>query len=185
MGSPCDRPLCQLCLQADTSLLQLECLQQPRRRRCPVPEMGFPSRVRLPTNRSPQESGEETGDVERHLHPGLSPLGSLDVASVASDVEGPGGSSPAFPGRLSDGSDNRKAAPDPSQPPSSRLEDLWRINSLQDLPGNTKHILKAGWCQSTEDRYDRAWKSFKRHLRSANVPLDQVGVKHILNYKEI
>jgi hypothetical protein len=61
--------------------------------------------------RSPQ-SGEEAGDVERHLHPGLSP-----------DVEGSGGSPPAFHGRLSDRSDNGQAAPDPSQPPSSCLED--------------------------------------------------------------
>jgi hypothetical protein len=58
----------------------------------------------------------------------------------------------------------------------------WRINSLQDHPGNTKDILKAGWRQSTEDRYDRAWQSSKRPLRSPNVPLDKVGVKHILNY---
>jgi hypothetical protein len=144
--------------------------------------VGLPSCVHLPTNRSPQESGEEAGDVERHLHPGLSPLGSPDMASGASDVEGPGGSPPAFHGRLSDGSDDGQAAPDSSQPPSSRLEDLWRINSLQDLPGNTNDILKTGWCQSTEDRYNRAWQSFKIHLRSTNVPLDQVGVKHILNY---
>jgi hypothetical protein len=97
-------------------------------------------------------------------------------------LEGPGGSPPAFHGRVSDGSNDGQAAPDPLQPPSSRLEDLWRIHSLQDLPGNTKDILKAGWRQSTEDRYNRPWQSFKRHLRSANVPLDQVGVKHILNY---
>jgi hypothetical protein len=120
--------------------------------------------------------------AERHLHPGLSPLGSPDLASVASDVEGPGGSPPALPGRLSDGSDDGQAAPDPSHPSSSCLEDLWRINSLQDLPGNTKDILKAGWRRSTEDRYDRAWQSCKRYLRSAKVPLDQVSVKHILNY---
>jgi hypothetical protein len=72
-----------------TTLLQLERLRQPRKSRHPVPEVGLPSRIRLPTNRSPQESGEEAGDVERHLQPGLSPLGSPDVASVASDVEGP------------------------------------------------------------------------------------------------
>jgi hypothetical protein len=144
--------------------------------------VGLPSRIFLPTNRSPEKSSEEAGDVKRHLHPGLSPLGSPDVASIASDIEGPRGSQPTFHGRLSDGSDDGQAASDPSQPPCSRLEDLWRNNSLQDLPGNTKDILKAGWRQSTEDRYDRAWQSFKRHLRSTNVPLDQVGVKHILNY---
>jgi hypothetical protein len=182
MGSPCDRPFCQQRLRADTTLLQLGRLRQPRRGRRSVPEVGLSSRVRLPTNHSPQEIGEEAGDVKRHLHPGLSPLGSPDMASVASDVEGPRGSPPAFHGRLSDRFDDRQAAPNPSQPPFSRLEDLWRINSLQDLPGNTKDILKAGWRQSTEDRYDRAWQSLKRHLRSANVPVNQVGVKHILNY---
>jgi hypothetical protein len=69
-----------------TTLLQLGCLRQPRRSRRPVPEVGLPSRVHLPTNCSPQESGEEDGDVERHLHPSLSPLGSPDMASVGSDV---------------------------------------------------------------------------------------------------
>jgi hypothetical protein len=78
--------------------------------------------------------------------------------------------------------DYGQAAPNPSQPSSSRLENLWRIHSLQDFPSNIRDILKAGWCQSTEDRYDRAWHSFKKHLRSSNVSLDQVGVKHILNY---
>jgi hypothetical protein len=59
---------------------------------------------------------------------------------------------------------------------------IWRINCLQNLPGNTKDILKAGRRQSTEDQYDRAWQSFKKHLRPSKVSLDQVGVKHILNY---
>jgi hypothetical protein len=104
------------------------------------------------------------------------------VASFASDVEGPGDSPPAFPGRLSDGSDDGQAASDPFQPPSSRLEDIWRIYSLWDLPGITKDILKAGWRHSTENRCDRAWLSFKRHLLSTKVPLNQVGVKRILIY---
>jgi hypothetical protein len=163
-------------------LLQLGRLRQPRGSRRSVPEVGLSSRIHPPTNCSPQETGEEVGDIKRHHHPGLSPLGSPDVASIASDAEGAGGSPPAFHIRLSDGSDDRQAVLDPSQPPSSQLEDLWMINSLQDLPGNTKNILKAGWRQSTEDRYDRACQSFKRHLCSAKVPLNQVGVKHILNY---
>jgi hypothetical protein len=76
------------------------------------------------------KSGEEVEDVERHLHPGLSLLRSPDVASIASDAEGAGGSPPAFHGRLSDGSDDGQTAPNLSQPPSSCLKDLWRINSL-------------------------------------------------------
>jgi hypothetical protein len=60
----------------------------------------------------------------------------------------------------------------------------WRIcgGSLQDLPSNTRDLLKAGWRPFTEDRYDRAWQSFKRHLRSSDVSLDQVGVKQVMNY---
>jgi hypothetical protein len=104
------------------------------------------------------------------------------VASFASDAEGVGGLPPAFLGRLSDGSDNGQAAPNPPQPSSSRLENLWRLNSLQDLPSNTRYLHKAGWHQSIEDRYDRAWQSFNSHLLSSNVSIDQVGVKQVMNY---
>jgi hypothetical protein len=128
------------------------------------------------------ESGEEVGNIERHLHPDLFPVGSPDMASIASDVEGVGGSTTSLPGRPSDGSDDGQAPPDPAQPSSSRLEDLWRLNSLQDLPGNAKNILKAGWRSKTEDRYERPWQAFKRYLRSTKIPLDKVGVKHILTY---
>jgi hypothetical protein len=61
----------------------------------------------------------------------------------------------------------------------------WRIfggSTLQDLPSNTRDLHKAGWHPSTEDRYKRAWQSFKGHLCSSNVSLNQVGVKHVMNY---
>jgi hypothetical protein len=48
------------------------------------------------------------GNVERHLHPDLPPVGSPDVASVASDAEGLGGSPTSLPGRPSDRSDDRQ-----------------------------------------------------------------------------
>jgi hypothetical protein len=57
------------------------------------------------------ESGEEVGNIERHLHPDLFPVGSPDVASIASDVEGVGGSTTSLPGRPSDGSDDGQAPP--------------------------------------------------------------------------
>jgi hypothetical protein len=164
MGSPQDRSLCQQCLQAVPTLLQLGRFRQPRRSRRSIPEVGLPSRIRLSSDRSPQESGKKTGDVERLLHPGFSPLGSPDVAGIAFDAEGPEGSTPAFHRRLSDGSDDGQAAPDPSQPPSSRLEDLWRINSLLDPPGNTKDIFKAGWRQFT---YQLSDSSMLRPLQDA------------------
>jgi hypothetical protein len=62
------------------------------------------------------------------------------------------------------------------------VEDFWRLHSLQDLPSGTRDLHKAGWRLSTEDRYERAWQSFKRHLRSSSVSLDQVGVTHVMNY---
>jgi hypothetical protein len=52
-----------------------------------------------------------------------------------------------------------------------RLEDFRRLHSLQDLPIDTRDLHEAGWCTSTESRYEAAWKSFKRHLRSTNVSL--------------
>jgi hypothetical protein len=93
-----------------------------------------------------------------------------------------GGSPISVHGQPSDGSDNGKAAPNPSQPSSSRLEDFLRLHSLQDLPSSTRDLHKAGWRPSTESHYERAWQSFKRHLRSSSISLDQVGVTHIMNY---
>jgi hypothetical protein len=51
-----------------------------------------------------------------------------------------------------------------------------------DLPSGTRVLYEAGWRPSTEDRYERAWQSFKRHLCSSSVSLDQVGVTHVMNY---
>jgi hypothetical protein len=62
------------------------------------------------------------------------------------------------------------------------LEDFRRLHSLQDLPIDTRDLHEAGWRTSTESRYEAAWKSFKRHLRSSNVSLDRAGVTDIMNY---
>jgi hypothetical protein len=104
------------------------------------------------------------------------------MASFASNAESVGGSPTSVHGQPSDGSDDRKAAPNPSQPSSSRLEDFLRLHSLQDLPSDTRDLYEAGWRPSTESCYERAWQSFKRHLRSSSVSLDQVGVTDVMNY---
>jgi hypothetical protein len=125
----------------------------------------LPSRVCLLTGRSPQESGEEARDVERNLvlvlvsplweaQTWLASLLALKVLEVC-----------RLPFREDFVMDLTTGKP-PPQPPSSCMEDLWRIFSLQVLPGITKDILKAGWHQSTEDRCDRAWLSSMSHLRS-------------------
>jgi hypothetical protein len=182
MGSSHNRPLSLQRLQTHSTLLQLGCVRPPRSRRRSLPKVGLHPRIRFSSDSSPQESSEETRDVEGHLHPGLSPLGSPDVASFASDGEGVGGSPTSVHGQPSDGSDNGKAAPNPSQPSSSCLENFQRLHSLQDLPSGTRDLHEAGWRPSTESRYKRAWQSFKRHLRSSSVSLDQVGVTHVMNY---
>jgi hypothetical protein len=64
MGSSGERPLRQRRLQADRMFLQLERLRQSERDRRPMPEVGFPPRIRVPAGGSPQESSEEAGVVQ-------------------------------------------------------------------------------------------------------------------------
>jgi hypothetical protein len=182
VGSPHNRPLCQQRLQTDSTLHQLGRVRLPRSRRRTLPEVGLHPRVCFSSDSSPQESSEETRDVEGHLHPGLSPLGSPDVASFASDAEGVGGLPTSVHGEPSDGPVDRKAAPNPSQPSSCRLEDFWRLHSLQNLPSDTRDLHEAGWRPSTESRYKITWQSFKRHLCFSSVSLDRVGVTDVMNY---
>jgi hypothetical protein len=40
----------------------------------------------------------------------------------------------------------------------------------------------AGWVQSSEDRYERAWQSFKSFLRAASIPLSQATLRVVLDY---
>jgi hypothetical protein len=89
------------------------------------------------------KSGEEARDVERLLHPDLSPLGSPDIASFASFSDSAGDLPASIHRQPSDGSDDGKAAPNPSQPSFSRLEDFRRLHSLQDLPINTRDLHEA------------------------------------------
>jgi hypothetical protein len=104
------------------------------------------------------------------------------MASFASFSDSAGGS-PTFVHRQpSDRYDDGEAAPNPSQPSFSRLEDFRRLESLQDLPIDTRDLHEAGWRTSTESCYEAAWKSFKRHPRSSNVSLDRAGVTDIMNY---
>jgi hypothetical protein len=181
MGSPLNRPLCQPHLQTDSTLLQLGRVRQPRSHRRTILEMGLHPRIRFSAD-SLLKSSEETGDFKGHLHPGLSPLGSPDMASFASVIDSVGDLPTSVHGQPSHRSDDREAAPNPSQPSSSRREDFWRLHSLKDLSTDTRHLHEAGWRPSTESSYERAWKSFKRHLCSSNISLDRVGATDVMNY---
>jgi hypothetical protein len=149
-----------------TTLLQLGRIRQPRRRRRALP-VRLLLRPCIFTNLSPQESSEETGDFERLLHPGLSPLGSPDVASFASDAKGVGGLPTTIHGQPSDGSDDGRTAPNPSQPSSSCLEDLWRLNHLQDLPSDTSDLHKAGPIRKSLAVFQRTSSFLQRFTQSS------------------
>jgi hypothetical protein len=57
------------------------------------------------------KSGEEAGDVEGHLHPGLSPMGSPDMASFASFADSDGGLPASVHRQPNDESDDEETAP--------------------------------------------------------------------------
>jgi hypothetical protein len=43
-------------------------------------------------------------------------------------------------------------------------------------------LISAGWKRSSEDRYKRAWQSFKTFLRSSSIPLNQASLRSVLDY---
>jgi hypothetical protein len=141
MGSPRDQPLRQQRLQADTTLLQLGHLRQPRRSRLPFPPISLLKRVvkKLETSRGTFILWE--------AQTWLASLLTLKVLEVCH-----------LPFMEDLVTDLTMGKPPPILHNLHLV--LWRINSLQRLPGNTKDILKAGWRQSTENPYDRAWQSF-------------------------
>ena len=63
-----------------------------------------------------------------------------------------------------------------------RLADYRRCRGLLHLPDETFDLIQGGWRGSTKERYERAWQSFKKFLRSAAVSLDSASVTEVLNY---
>jgi hypothetical protein len=65
---------------------------------------------------------------------------------------------------------------------SSCLEVLrgsWGVNAISD---RSFRLIAAGWVQSSEDRYERAWQSFKSFLRASSVPLHQASLRDVTDY---
>jgi hypothetical protein len=77
---------------------------------------------------------------------------------------------------------DRGASSIPGEALLSRLKDLrgsWGVDAVSD---RSFRLIAAGWKRSSEDRYERAWQSFKTFLRSSFLPLHQASLKTILDY---
>jgi hypothetical protein len=62
------------------------------------------------------------------------------------------------------------------------LEDLrgfWGVNAVSD---RSFKLIAAGWVRSSEDRYERAWQSFKTFLRASSIPLHQASLRNVTDY---
>jgi hypothetical protein len=78
--------------------------------------------------------------------------------------------------------DNRGTSSKPGEALSSRLDDLrgsWGVYAVSD---RSFRLISAGWKRSTEDRYERAWQSFKAFLRSPSIRLHQASLRSVLDY---
>jgi hypothetical protein len=65
---------------------------------------------------------------------------------------------------------------------SHRLDNFrgyWGVDAISD---RSFYLITAGWKQSSEDRYERAWQSFKNFLRSSSIPFHQASLRNVLDY---
>jgi hypothetical protein len=77
---------------------------------------------------------------------------------------------------------NRGASSIPGAALPSRLEDLrgsWGVDAVSD---RSFRLIAAGWKRSLEDRYERAWQSFKTFLLTSSIALHQASLKTVLDY---
>jgi hypothetical protein len=136
----------------------------------------------LSSHSPPQEGCEETGGVEGRLSPRHSILGGPDMVRELPVSSSPRSPSPPLP-RRSRGRPHDGGTPSISGTTiSSRLEDLrgsWGVDAVSD---RSFRLIAAGWVQSSEDRYERAWQSFKSFLRASSVPLHQATLRTVTDY---
>jgi hypothetical protein len=108
----------------------------------------------------PFGGGGEAGGVEGGVPPRLSSLGSPDVVRQSSSPSSVGSPPPPFP-RVSRGRPRHGGSPSiPGTTFSSRLKDMrgfWGVDAISD---RSFRLIAAGWFRSSEDRFERAWRSF-------------------------
>jgi hypothetical protein len=136
----------------------------------------------FPPHSPPQEGYAEAGVVQGDVSPRRPVLGGPDLVCQSPGASGGGRPPSSFQRRPRHQPDNRGASSIPGEALSSRLQDLrgsWGVNAVSD---RTLRLIAAGWKRSSEDRYERAWQSFKAFLRSSSIPLHQASLNTILDY---
>jgi hypothetical protein len=182
VGSTPDRPLCVSPVCADSALHVLESLGQPGSHRRAQHEVGLQAGLPLSPHSPLQEGYAEAGVVQGDVSPRHPVLGGPDLVRQSPGASGGGGPPSSFQRRPRHRLVDRGASSIPGEALSSRLEDLrgsWGVNAVSD---RSFRLISAGWKRSSEDRYERAWQSFKAFLRSSSIPLHQASLKTILDY---
>jgi integrase len=77
---------------------------------------------------------------------------------------------------------NRGASSKPAEAFFHHLDNFrgyWGVYAISD---RSLDLITAGWKQSSEDRYERAWQSFKNFLRSSSILFHQASLRNVLDY---
>jgi hypothetical protein len=133
------------------------------------------SSLRFPSSRGLSGSWKGQGDISP-CHP---VLGCPDVVFVSPGASRGGRSPSSLQRQPHHRLDNRGASSKTGKALPSRLDDLrgyWGVVTVSD------RSFSAGWKRSSEDRYERAWQSFKTFLRSFSIPLHQATLRSVLDY---
>jgi hypothetical protein len=59
------------------------------------------------------------------------------------------------------------------------MRGFWGVDAISD---RSFKLIAAGWVRSSEDRYERAWQSFKSFLRASSIPLHQASLRAVTDY---
>jgi hypothetical protein len=182
VGSTPDRPLRISPVSADSALHVLESGGQPGSHQRAQHEVGLRAGLPLPSHSPPQEGYAEAGIVHWDVSSRRPVLGGPDLVCLSPGASGGEHPPSSFQRRPHHRPDDRGASSNPGEALSSRLEDLrgsWGVDAVSD---RSFRLISAGWKRSSEDRYERAWQSFKAFLRSSSIPLHQASLKTILDY---
>jgi hypothetical protein len=56
---------------------------------------------------------------------------------------------------------------------------FWGVDAISD---RSFRLIAAGWIRSSEDRFGRAWRSFKSFLCASSIPLHHVSLRVVMDF---
>jgi hypothetical protein len=62
------------------------------------------------------------------------------------------------------------------------LDNFRRCRGIDSISDRSFGLVKAGWKQYSEERYEQAWQSFKDFLRPSSIPFHQASLKDVMDY---